>query len=227
MKKIAINFLAVLFISALTLTKAFAVDLTLGVSGAIVNLQAEGSETETGRVSAETSRTEGVSNTFATGSIFAEAKFGRLAFGVDYVPMDADVSDATHTRVDEESSVTGTKTQTTTERTNTAAAEVSDHITLYANFYLNDNIYFHLGHASLDVTTNENLETGSKYGNVNIDGLQYGVGIQMTDNLRIEAAYTDYDDVKLTSTVARTNVSTNNTVSADLDTTQIKLSYHF
>ena len=48
MKKIAINFLAVLFISALSFTKAFAADYTLGVSGAIVNLQAEGSETETG-----------------------------------------------------------------------------------------------------------------------------------------------------------------------------------
>ena len=49
----------------------------------------------------------------------------------------------------------------------------------------------------------------------------------MTDNLRFEAAYTDYDNVSLTSTVGRTGVSTNNTISADLDTTQLKLSYHF
>ena len=49
----------------------------------------------------------------------------------------------------------------------------------------------------------------------------------MTDNLRFEAAYTDYDDVSITSSVARTGVSTNNKVSADLDTTQLKLSYHF
>ena len=227
MKKIAINLLAVLFISVLSFTKAFAVDLTFGVSGAIVNLQAEGSETETGRVSAETSKTEGVSNTFAAGSIFAEAKFGSLAFGVDYVPMDADVSDAKHERLDQESSVTGTATETTTSRTQTAAAEVSDHITLYANYYINEAIYLHLGYASLDVTSNESLDTGSKYGNVNIDGIQYGLGIQMTDNLRLEAAYTDYDDVKLTSSVARTGVDTNNTISADLDTTQVKLSYHF
>ena len=170
----------------------------MGISGAIVQLEADGSETETGRVSAETTPAS-VSNTFATGSIFAEAKFGRIAFGVDYVPMDADVSDATHTRTDTETSVTGTDTATETSRTQTAAAEVSDHITLYANYYLSDGFYLHVGHASVDVSTNETLETGSKYGNVSIDGIQYGFGFQMTDNLRLEAAYTDYDDVSITS----------------------------
>ena len=226
MKKIAINFLAVLFISSLSFTKAFAMDLSVGISGAIVNLQADGSETETGSQTAETHKAS-VSNTFATGSIFAEAQFGRIAFGLDYIPMDADVSDATHTRTDTETSVTGTDTATETSRTQTAAAEVSDHITLYANVYINDSFYLHLGHASLDVTTNESLDTGSAYGNVSIDGIQYGFGVQMTDNFRLEAAYTDYDDVSITSSVARTGVTTNNKISADLDTTQLKLSYVF
>ena len=226
MKKIAINFLAVLFISALSFTKAFAVDLTFGVSGAIVDLQAEGSETETGAVSAETT-TESVSNLFATGSVFAEAKFSKLAFGIDYIPMDADVSDATHTRTDTETSVTGDQDETTTSRTQTAAAEVSDHVTIYANYYVSDAFYLHLGYASVDVITNESLDTGSKYGNASINGIQYGLGFQMTDNLRLEAAYTDYDTVSITSSEARTGVTVNNKVSADLDTTQLKLSYHF
>ena len=107
-----------------------------------------------------------VSNLFGTASIFVEAKFDKLAFGVDYIPMDADVSDATHTRTDTETSVTGTDTETTTSRTQTAAAEVSDHITLYANYYVNDSFYLHLGYVSVDVNTNESLDTGSKYGNV-------------------------------------------------------------
>ena len=226
MKKIAINFLAVLFISALSLTKAFAVDFTLGVSGAIANLQADGSETETGAVSAETTN-KSVSNTFATGSIFAEAKFDRFAFGVDYIPMDADVSDATHTRTDTETSVTGTQAEVTTSRTQTAAAEISDHVTIYANYYVNDSVYLHLGYASVDVVTQESLDTGSKYGDASINGIQYGLGFQMTDNLRLEAAYTDYDTVSITSSEARTGVTVNNKVSADLDTTQLKLSYHF
>ena len=226
MKKIAINFLAVLFISALSFTKAFAAEWTMGVSGAIVDLQAEGSETETGSQTAETTSTS-VSNMFGTASIFVEAKYDRFAFGLDYIPMDADVSDATHTRTDTETSVTGTDTATSTARTQTAAAEVSDHMTLYANYYVNDSFYLHLGYASVDVNTNESLDTGSKYGNVSINGIQYGAGFQLSDNLRLEAAYTDYDDVSITSSVARTGVTTNNKISADLDTTQLKLSYHF
>ena len=226
MKKIAINFLAVLFISAHSFTKAFAAEWTMGVSGAIVDLQAEGSETETGSQTAETTSTS-VSNMFGTASIFVEAKYDRFAFGLDYIPMDADVSDATHTRTDTETSVTGTDTATSTARTQTAAAEVSDHMTLYANYYVNDSFYLHLGYASVDVNTNESLDTGSKYGNVSINGIQYGAGFQLSDNLRLEAAYTDYDDVSITSSVARTGVTTNNKISADLDTTQLKLSYHF
>ena len=211
MKKIAINFLAVLFISALSFTKAIAMDMTIGVSGAIASLQAEGSETETGSVSAETHKAS-VSNRFATASIFAEAQFGRLAFGVDYIPMDADVSDKTHVRTDTETSVAGNTEATTTERNQTAAAEITDHITLYANYYLTDAFYIHLGQASVDLNTTESLETGSKYGNVSIDGIQYGFGFQMSDNFRLEAAYTDYDDVSITSSVARTDVSTNNKI---------------
>ena len=226
MKKIAINFLAVLLISALSLTKAFAVDWNLGVSVAGAKLQAEGSETETGSQTAETT-SESVSNLFATGSVFAEAQFGRIAFGVDYIPFDADVSDKTHVRKDVETSVTGTDTATSTSRTNTAAAEISDHITLYANYYISDGLYLHLGHASVDLKTQETLDTGSKYGDASIDGIQYGFGLQMTDNLRLEAAYTDYDDVSITSSTTRTGVTTNNKISADLDTTQVKLSYHF
>ena len=226
MKKIAINFLAVLFISALSFTKAFAAEWTMGVSGAIVDLQAEGTETETGSQTAETTNAS-VSNMFGTASIFVEAKYDRFAFGLDYIPMDADVSDATHTRTDTETSVTGTDTATSTSRTQTAAAEVSDHMTLYANYYVNDSFYLHLGYASVDVNTNESLDTGSKYGNVSINGIQYGAGFQLSDNLRLEAAYTDYDDVSITSSLARTGVTTNNKISADLDTTQLKLSYHF
>ena len=226
MKKIAINFLVVLFISALSFTKAFAADYTFGVSGAIVNLQADGSETETGSQTAETTNAS-ASNLFATPSIFVEAKYDKFAFGIDYIPFDADVSDKTHTRSDTETSVTSTDTETTTARTQTAAAEVADHFTLYANYYLSDSVYLHLGYVDLSVNTQESLDTGSKYGNASINGIQYGFGLQMTDNIRFEAAYTDYDNVSITSSVARTGVDTNNKISADLDTTQLKLSYHF
>ena len=46
-------------------------------------------------------------------------------------------------------------------------------------------------------------------------------------NSRLELAYTDYDSINLTSTVARTGVTTNNKISADLDTLSLKYSYAF
>ena len=45
--------------------------------------------------------------------------------------------------------------------------------------------------------------------------------------VKMELVYTDYDDVSIKSSVARTGVTTNNLIEADLDTTAIKVSYAF
>ena len=77
------------------------------------------------------------------------------------------------------------------------------------------------------VNTQESLGTGSAYGNIDLDGTLLGVGLKgdWGDNLfyKLEGTYTDYDTLNLTSTQARTGVSTNNKIKADLDVTQIKL----
>ena len=79
----------------------------------------------------------------------------------------------------------------------------------------------------MKVNTQESLGTGSAYGNVDLDGTLVGVGIRgdFGDSMfyKLEGTYTDYDSLNLTSTVARTGVTTNNKISADLDVTQIKL----
>ena len=54
----------------------------------------------------------------------------------------------------------------------------------------------------------------------------FGIGTQ-ADNHRFEIVYTDYEDINLTSSVARTGVTTNNTIDADLDTLALKYSYVF
>ena len=46
-------------------------------------------------------------------------------------------------------------------------------------------------------------------------------------NSRLELVFTDYDDFSLTSSVARTGVTTNNKISADLDTLALRYSYAF
>ena len=54
----------------------------------------------------------------------------------------------------------------------------------------------------------------------------FGFGI--TDgSSRFEFAYTDYEDISITSGVARTGVSPNNKIDADLDTISLKYSYAF
>ena len=52
-----------------------------------------------------------------------------------------------------------------------------------------------------------------KYGNVDIMGIVAGVGIQ-NENMRVELVYTDYEDISLTSSVARTGVTGNNKIEA-------------
>ena len=55
----------------------------------------------------------------------------------------------------------------------------------------------------VDVITNENLGTGSTYGNTSLDGTMYGVGYNKTfDNsvfIRGEAMMLDFDSAKMTS----------------------------
>ena len=53
-----------------------------------------------------------------------------------------------------------------------------------------------------------------------------GIGAQ-SGNSRFEVVYTDYEDVSLKSSVARTGVTTNNKIDADLDTIAFKYSYAF
>jgi len=221
MKKI----LTILFLTLFT--GASYAEMSFGISGALTRIEADGSEVEGG----ETNK-KSVSNDVIIPSLFVEMGVtDRITIGLDYIPIDADVSDKTHSRSDTETSVTGTKTTTSTSRTQTADAELADHITLYADINLNDDVYLKVGAVQVDLNTQESLETGSVYGNETIDGKLIGFGFRRDTSvgkyMKIEFIYTDYDDVSLTSSVARTGVTTNNTISADLDTTAIKISYAF
>ena len=142
------------------------------------------------------------------------------------VPLDADVSNKTKKRTDTETSVTGTTTTTSTSRSQSAQAELENHITLYANYNLDNGLYLKGGVAHVTLNTEESLGTGSKYGNEDILGYLVGFGIE-SGNWRTELTYTDYEDISLTSSVARTGVTTNNKIDADLDTVALRVSYAF
>ena len=206
----------------LSFTSASYAEMKYGVSGALTFIDASGTETEGGE-----KNSGDADNIVAIPSLFAEYVYSdTLSVGIDYIPLSADVSDKTKKRTDTETSVTGTTTTTSTSRTQTANAELENHITLYANYNLDNGLYIKGGVAQVTLNTNESLGTGSKYGEEDIMGYVIGFGVD-SGNWRTELTYTDYEDISLTSSVARTGVTTNNKIDADLDTVALRVSYAF
>ena len=206
----------------LSFTSVSYAEMKYGVSGALTFIDASGTETEGGE-----KNSGDADNVVAIPSLFAEYVYSdTLSIGIDYIPLSADVSDKTKKRTDTETSVTGTTTTTSTSRTQTANAELENHITLYANYNLDNGLYLKGGVAQVTLNTNESLGTGSKYGEEDIMGYVIGFGVD-SGNWRTELTYTDYEDISLTSSVARTGVTTNNKIDADLDTVALRVSYAF
>ena len=218
MKKIHQIFIA---LAMLAFSSASYAEMKYGVSGALTFIDASGTETEGG----ETNDGD-ADNIVVIPSVFAEYAFSdTISVGLDYIPLKADVSEKTKKRSDTETSVTGTATTTSTSRSQSAQAELENHITLYANYAYGGG-YFKGGVAHVTLNTDESLGTGSKYGNVDIMGLVIGYGVE-SGNWRTEVTYTDYEDISLSSSVARTGVTTNNKIDADLDTLALRVSYAF
>jgi hypothetical protein len=214
--------LLVIMITMLTFVGKSYAEMSYGVSLAFTQINADGTETEGGE-----SNNGSADNNVVIPSLFAEYAYSdTVSIGLDYIPMTADVSDKAKKRTDTETSVTGTTTEVTTSRAQSAQAELSNHVTLYSNYMLNDTAYVKAGVAFVQLKTDESLGTGSNYGNEDIYGGVIGLGAK-SGNSRFELVYTDYEDVSLTSTVARTGVTTNNKITADLDTLAFKYSYAF
>lgn len=214
--------LIVIMISMLTFVSKSYAEMAYGVSLALTQINASGSETEGGETNSKS-----IEAYAPIPSLFAEYAYSdSISIGLDYIPLKADVSDKTHKRTDTETSVTGTDTKTTTSRAQSVQATLKNHVTLYSNYMVSDIAYVKAGVAYVTLETEDSLATGSKYGNADIYGGVIGLGAK-SGNSRFELVYTDYEDISLTSSVARTGVTTNNKVDADLDTIAFKYSYAF
>ena len=220
MKKNIITIVASLFLFA----SANALEFGVGLSGSLATVNATGSEAEGSNTGAEASiRSIDVDNAFLpVGSVFAEAIFGNgLTFGIEMVPMTADVSDATHSRTDAAIATAGEGTVGTIVRE--AKAEVENFTTIYTEIPLG-NFYVKAGLSQIDVNTNETAQTdGGTYGNDTLDGVTFGAGIKgewAGFYTKLGAERTDFDSYKATSS----SIGTGHTVTADLDVTQIKFS---
>ena len=217
MKKQIITIIASLFLFA----SANAIEFGVGVSGGLATVNAEGSESETTNTGAEASiRNKSVDNAmFGMGSVFAEVIFGNgLTFGIEHVPMTADVSDATHKRTDTAIAAAGEGTVGTIVRQ--AKAEVENFNTIYTEIPIY-GMYLKAGLSSIDVNVNETAQTdGGSYKNKQLDGVTYGIGIKGEWKgfyTKLGGERTDFDTYKDTS-------GTTNSVSADLDVTSLKFS---
>ena len=183
--------------------------------------------------------TSSVSNDVLIGSLYAEYSTDSFSFtsegnglvlGFEITPGSADVSDKLKTRTD--TSTAAAKAATTSNDnggTYSVNAAVDGFVNTYVEVPVYGMLYVKAGLSSLDVTTNETTANGSSYGDVSIDGENYGVGLKgkFGGNLIWKAFYeeTDFDQLKLTSTGnSTTGISAANVVTADLDVKEYGLS---
>ena len=209
MKKLLV--LMATFCLFLTSAKA-ELGINIGVSAQVGSAEASGSESENSVV--EKSKTEEM--LFGTGSFFIEKTLGflpgplsRLSIGYDHVPHEIGTGTSNNIRENENS---GGAMTTSTDKVNSVKASFEDLNTLYLTADITDFLYVKAGLVSLDAITKENLETGSDYGNADLDGELYGIGLKTsTDSglfLRAEANWMDIDGVTLTSTTNSANTVT-------------------
>ena len=216
--KIKTLIVALVMSSLATLASA---EIRLGISGAYTMFEADG--TETVKSSSSTTTVDDAGDDVLIPTIWAElANDSGWAIGIDWLPA-TEIGSQSGTRPD-----TDVDDSSDTSGTNTASADLDSHITYYLSkaFGDNQNLYAKLGWAQADIITTENLATGTTYGDVTVDGVAYGLGLQgRSDNdflFRLEWLYTDYDSISLTGSADADSVS--NKIDADVDSTAIKLS---
>ncbi len=200
-KKIAI--LAISFVSFLGIQSASAVEgLSIGVAINKAGFMGSGKETMTGSGASTTQKdvTEedgALEDTVA--SVFVEyAVTDVISLGLERFADDVTTPENLNTQK-------AGSGELGAALSNTVKATFADHTTLYANVNMPFNTYLKLGYHMVDVQTQENLGTGSKYGDVDTTGISVGLGYQYTaDNgvfIRAEVTASEYDDVNATSTV--------------------------
>ena len=200
MKKIIITIF--MFILPLTAAKAIeGVNIGVSLTGGVFETSAKEKE------GTETSAAKDAEALYAIGSIFVEKTLGdKFAIGFDYVPHALETETTEHIQNDGGSNVT-----------NKVQVDFEDMMTLYGTLALNDNIYFKAGYTEVDMVTNENLGTGSTYGNKTLDGIILGLGYNRDLDsgvfVRAEGNWMKFDGVTLTST----NNSDNSVTADDID----------
>lgn len=190
-------------------------EVQFGVALQTGNLSTSGTETE-GTAADTSNRSKSFDEFFVGADIFIEhVSDNGLTLGLSYVPLDIEIGSGKRTDVD------GDDPAENDDGTRTASADVSDLITLYTNVPMGTNGWYGLlGAHFTTITTSETLPNSS-YGDEDIMGLQVGFG-KRDGNAKIELAYSDFEDISISSTGGNTNK-----VTADADALTLRFSYGF
>ena len=215
-----------IFISLLSFTSANS-EISVGVSGTLGMLDAEGKETISGSTNAgvdwgETSAgTRAATDTAATsesgtedlvigyGAIWAEGHLGsNIRAGINFVPYALESETTENVRHDACS-----HTSSCTQTTNKVQVDLVNLAQLYLSYH-NDSFFVKAGVMTADIETDESLATGSSYGDASLEGTFVGAGIERDFGaemfIRSEINITKFDDIKLTGT------GTDNTTTIDI-----------
>jgi hypothetical protein len=197
MKKITI---VILFLFSSLSVASADLGVNVGLSGQVGVFHATGVDTNNQTTGSDRIQTEDATGVAGYNSWFIEKTLGRfITVGYDYV-LDTLASDsATSIRT----TCTSGIANDCTIQTNKVQVDFDKMNTLYVAVNITENLYIKLGQMSVDVITNEKLETGSTYGNTSLDGDMYGIGFNKTfDNtmfVRVEATRMDFDGAKMIS----------------------------
>ena len=210
MKKAIMIFISCAYLIS---NSAFAeIGVNVGISGSAGLFTATGKEVDssTGSIPASETHNDSEHGEAAWGSIFIEKTLGdRFAIGIDYVPASLETETTESNRIDDVLNVA-------TAKENKIQIDFEDLTTVYIALNVTENAYIKAGIAQVDVITNENLATGSAYGNTELDGTVFAVGYNKDfDNtmfLRVEGSYMDFDGASLTSTTNSDNKVTLNSL---------------
>ena len=216
MKKI----ISILFVSIFTATSAFSAGM-VGIKLGYGELEAtKNAITNTPAALTEAAQTKDIDHEY--GAIFAEVNLGDspVSLGLEYIPISGTLSVSNKDHTD-------------------ASLEISDHTTLYAlaakEMSSGAAVYGKIGYSMADIgnVKQSNGTTTINSFDSNLDGPMVGVGVQSAEfsNLalvaRLEATYTEYDDVSVKTTDTDGLVETKTASDINLTTFTVSLGKKF
>ena len=213
--------LSVVF-SVLYVTSASAdLGVNVGVTGNAGLFAASATESFSDASTASTNQNGTEHGSAGWGSIFVEKTIGeRLMVGIDYVPAALETDTTETAKADK----TAIDQDVGTLVTNKIQIDLEDMTTIYVGAMINDNFFVKGGVMHVDVITNESLGTGGAYGNVELDGVLFGMGYHAANDngtfFRFEGNYLQFDG----ATVTNSNDSTKSIKLKNLDGVSGKIS---